>query len=119
MSRPLRIRLSAIFSMSFLTTVFSLWQNYYLIHPNDGILDILASDIEASFPFSSFMQVSEAESSLVGTVGLGVTGHPMRWDAVYSSKSVLNREIIIISSLKYCCKLQLSLVYQGQIMIRR
>lgn len=46
MSRRLRIRFCAIFSMSFLTTVFSLWQIYYLIHPTNGISDILASDIE-------------------------------------------------------------------------
>jgi len=44
--RSLRIRLSAIFSMSFLTTVISLWQCYYLIHPNNGKIDILASDLE-------------------------------------------------------------------------
>lgn len=46
-SRALRIRLITVFSMSIVTTIVSLCQNYYLIH-DGGVRDFIVSHVEVS-----------------------------------------------------------------------
>ena len=46
-TRALRIRLITVFSMSIITTIVSLCQNYYLIH-DGGVRDFIVSHVEVS-----------------------------------------------------------------------